>query len=346
MNWLTNKINQPDPDYYTKALSRQAQLTKPSGSLGLLEEIAIRLAAMQGTERPAVNRVWVSVFAADHGVAEESVSAFPQAVTAQMVKNFVKAGAAINVLSRFVNADFEVIDVGLIKAVDASTVISERVGNGTANFAKEAAMTEVQMHAALTVGKSAVKRALKQETQLFIAGEMGIANTTSASALAVALTGLSAEQLTGAGTGVTHESTKHKTKLIKNAISLHQPLLETPLKVLQYLGGFEISALVGAYIYAAQQGLPVLIDGFIASVAALLAVKINPEIQTWFFYAHCSQEKGHRLILKHLQARPLLDLNMRLGEGSGAVAAVPLLQMACKLHNEMATFEQAEITTK
>ena len=346
MNWLTNKINQPDTDYYTKALCRQAQLTKPPGSLGLLEEIAIRLAAMQGTERPAVNRVWVSVFAADHGVAEESVSAFPQAVTAQMVKNFVNSGAAINVLSRFVNADFEVIDVGLIKAVDTSTVISERVGKGTANFAKKAAMTEAQMHTALTVGKSAVKRALKQETQLFIAGEMGIANTTSASALAVALTGLSAEQLTGAGTGVTHESIKHKTKLIKNAISLHQPLLETPLKVLQYLGGFEISALVGAYIYAAQQGLPVLIDGFIASVAALLAVKINPEIKTWFFYAHCSQEKGHRLILKHLQARPLLDLNMRLGEGSGAVAAVPLLQMACKLHNEMATFEQAEITTQ
>lgn len=346
MNWLTNKIELPDAGYYKKALNKQAQLTKPLGSLGLLEDIAVRLAAMQGTEQPAVNRVWVSIFAADHGIAEESVSAFPQAVTAQMVQNFANAGAAVNVLSRFVNADFEVIDVGLIKAVNESAVISERVGNGTANFAKQAAMTEAQMQTALTVGKSAVKRALKQGTQLFIAGEMGIANTTSASALAVALTGLSAEQLTGAGTGLTDKAIKHKTKLIKNAISLHQPLLETPQKVLQYLGGFEISALVGAYIYAAQQGLPVLIDGFIASVAALLAVKIQPEIKAWFFYAHCSQEKGHQLILKHLQARPLLNLNMRLGEGSGAVAAVPLLQMACKLHNEMATFEQADITTQ
>ncbi|HHA19276.1 MAG TPA: nicotinate-nucleotide--dimethylbenzimidazole phosphoribosyltransferase, partial [Methylophaga sp.] len=181
MNSLTNKINQPDTDYYTKALCRQAQLTKPPGSLGLLEEIAIRLAAMQGTEQPAVNRVWVSVFAADHGVAEESVSAFPQAVTAQMVKNFVNSGAAINVLSRFVNADFEVIDVGLIKAVDASTVISERVGKGTANFAKEAAMTEAQMQTALSAGQSAVKRALTKQAQLFIGGEMGIANTSSAS---------------------------------------------------------------------------------------------------------------------------------------------------------------------
>ena len=346
MNWLTNNIQLSDTDYYKKALNRQAQLTKPLGSLGLLEDIAVRLAAMQQTERPGIDRVWVSVFAADHGIAEEAVSAFPQAVTAEMVKNFANAGAAVNVLSRFVNADFEVIDVGLIKAVDSTNVIAERAGNGTANFARQAAMTEKQMQTALTVGKSAVKRALKQGTQLFIGGEMGIANTTSASACAVALTGLSVDQLTGAGTGLSNEAIQHKAKVIKNAISLHQPLLETPLKVLQYLGGYEISALVGAYIYAAQQGLPVLIDGFIASVAALLAVKINPEVQAWFFYAHCSQEKGHQLILKQLQARPILDLNMRLGEGSGAVAAVPLLQMACRLHNEMATFEQAEITTQ
>jgi len=344
MNWLTNKIDLPDMDYYKKALVRQTQLTKPLGSLGFLEDIAVRLAAMQQTEQPSIDRVWVSVFAADHGIAEESVSAFPQAVTAEMVKNFANAGAAVNVLSRFVNADFEIIDVGLINAVDATGVITERVGNGTANFARQAAMTEAQMQTALTVGKSAVKRALKQGTQLFIAGEMGIANTTSASACAAALTDLSVEQLTGAGTGLNNEAIKHKAKVIENAISLHQPLLETPLKVLQCLGGFDIAALVGAYIYAAQQGLPVLIDGFIASVAALLAVKINPEIQSWFFYAHCSQEKGHQLILKQLKARPILNLNMRLGEGSGAVAAVPLLQMACKLHNEMATFEQAKIT--
>ena len=346
MDWLTNKIELPDKDYSKKALYRQTQLTKPPGSLGLLEDIAVRMAAMQQTEQPSVNRVWVSVFAADHGIAEESVSAFPQAVTAEMVKNFANAGAAVNVLSRFVNADFEIIDVGLIKAVDSTAIISERAGNGTANFARQAAMTEEQMQSALIAGKSAVKRALKQRAQLFIGGEMGIANTTSASACAVVLTGFSVDQLTGAGTGLSNESIKHKAKVIKNAISLHQPFLETPLKVLQYLGGFEISALVGAYIYSAQQGLPVLIDGFIACVAALLAVKINLETQSWFFYAHCSQEKGHQLILKQLQARPILNLNMRLGEGSGAVAAVPLLQMACKLHNEMATFEQAEITTQ
>lgn len=346
MDSLNNQVNPPDLAFYKKALNRQALLTKPLGSLGLLEDIAVRLAAMQKTEQPTIEKVWVSVFAADHGIAAESVSAFPQVVTAEMVKNFVRDGAAVNVLSRFVKAHFEVIDLGLVNTVDLDAVIVARAGNGTANFAKQVAMTEMQLQIALNAGKAAVSRALEQQMQLFIAGEMGIANTTSASAIACVLTGLSVKQLTGAGTGLNDEAIIHKAKVIQQALLLHQKFLETPLKVLQYLGGFEIAALVGAYIFAAQQGLPVLIDGFITSVAALLAVKINPDTQPWFFYAHRSQEKGHQLVLDQLQATPLLDLNMRLGEASGAVAAVPLLQMACKLHNEMATFEQAEITIK
>lgn len=346
MDWLYNEIVQPDVVYYNKALNRQNILTKPPGSLGLLEHIAVRLASMQQTEQPSIDRIWVSIFAADHGIAEESVSAFPQVVTTEMVKNFANDGAAVNVLSHYINAHFEVIDVGLVEAINAINVIVERAGNGTANFAKHAAMTEMQMHTAIETGKSAVKRSIKQQTQLFIGGEMGIANTSSASAIAVALTGASVETLTGAGTGLDPDSILHKARIIQKAIQLHQKFLETPLKVLQYLGGFEIAALVGCYIFAAQQQLPILIDGFIASVAALLAVKINPKTETWFFYAHRSQEKGHQFILEYLNATPLLDLNMRLGEGSGAVAAVPLLQMACKLHNEMATFKQAEITTK
>jgi nicotinate-nucleotide--dimethylbenzimidazole phosphoribosyltransferase len=345
MDWLIKKIELPDKIYFNHALSKQAILTKPPGSLGMLEDVAVRLAAMQRTEHPVIEHIWVSIFAADHGVAAESVSAFPQVVTAEMVKNFANKGAAVNVLARFVEADFEVIDVGLLKDTGIQGVVVERAGNGTENFAKQVAMTEIQMQAALTTGKSAVQRAVKQGAQLFIGGEMGIANTTSASALAAALTGLPVEQLTGAGTGIESEAIVHKTKIIQAAILEHQNFLTTPLKVLQYLGGFEIAALVGAYIFAAQEGLPILIDGFIASVAALLAVKINLDTQAWFFYAHRSQEKGHQLILEHLKARPLLDLNMRLGEGSGALAAVPLLQMACKLHNEMATFEQAEVTT-
>jgi len=344
VDWLSNKISAPDEFFQQQAFQRQAQLTKPPGSLGLLEEIAVRLAALQKTSDPMIERVWVSVFAADHGVAKEAVSAFPQAVTAEMVRNFANGGAAVNVLSHYVAANFEVIDVGLLKAIKHHKVIVERAGNGTANLVTQAAMTEAQLQAALSTGKHAINRAIKQHSQLFIGGEMGIANTTSATAIAVALTGLTATQLTGAGTGLQANKIEYKARIIEKAIDLHKSFLISPLKVLQYLGGFEIAALLGAYLSAAQQHLPVLIDGFIASVAALLAIKINPAAQAWFFYAHCSDEKGHQQILEQLQARPLLDLELRLGEASGAVIAVPLLQMACKIHNEMATFEQAKIT--
>ena len=345
IDWLNHKVESPDEFFYKKALYKQTQLTKPPGSLGLLENIAVRLSSMQKTEHPSIERIWVSIFAADHGIAEESVSAFPQVGTTEMVKNFANKGAAVNVLSCFVKAEFEVIDVGLTTPIEQQGVISDRAGNGTENFAKQAAMTEAQMDVALAAGKSAVTRAIKHNTQLFIGGEMGIANTTSASAIAIALTGLSADQLTGAGTGLNAKDILHKSQVIQNAVTLHQQNLKTPLNALQYLGGFEIAALVGAYIFAAQQKLAILVDGFISSVAALLAVKINPQVKPWFFYAHQSQEKGHQFVLDHLNARPLLNLDMRLGEGSGAVTAVPLLQMACKLHNEMATFEQANITT-
>ncbi len=344
MDWLTDKVACSDKVFYLQAQKKQATLTKPPGSLGVLEEIAIRLAALQKSQRPVLDRVWVSVFAADHGVAAESVSAFPQSVTAAMVQNFANGGAAVNVLSHYVSASFEVIDVGLLNTVDDDKVIIDRAGKGTENFVQKPSMTQTQLQSALLTGKNAVIRALEQGTQLFIGGEMGIANTTSASAMAVALTGLTAKQLAGAGTGLNENEIKHKIKIIEKAINLHKKFLVSPLKVLQYLGGFEIAALLGAYIFAAQKSLPVLVDGFIASVAALLAIKINPEVEPWFFYAHCSHEKGHKLVLKQLQARPLLDLELRLGEGSGAVAAVPLLQMACKIHNEMATFSQAEIT--
>ncbi len=345
MDWLKQAIRQPDQHFYQRALQKQAQLTKPPGSLGQLEQIAARLAAMQNSEQPCVQRVWVSVFAADHGVAEESVSAFPQSVTTEMVRNFASGGAAVNVLSRFVQADFEVVDVGLLKPLAIPGVVERRAGKGTANIMRQPAMTENQMSVALQAGKDAVDRAMQTDVQLFIGGEMGIANTCSATAIAVAQTGLTVEQLTGAGTGLNEQGVAHKLQVIKHVLGLHQQCINSPLKALQYFGGFEIAALLGAYLAAAQNGLTILVDGFISSVAALLAVNINPAIREWLFYAHCSHEKGHRLLLEYLQVRALLDLNMRLGEASGALAAVPLLQMACKLHNEMATFESAGVST-
>ena len=281
----------------------------------------------------------------DHGVAEEGVSAFPQAVTAEMVKNFAAGGAAVNVLARHANAYFEVIDVGLLQPVNLPDVIDQRAGAGTENFVNKPAMAPDQLRIALAAGEAAVQRAFNKQADAFIGGEMGIANTTSASAIAAALLNVSAGDITGAGTGLSAEQIAYKAALIDQALQLHRSALTTPVAILQCLGGFEIVALTGAYICAARHRLPVLVDGFISSVAALAAVRINQDCQNWFFYGHRSEEKGHKIVLEALGAEPILDLRMRLGEASGAVLALSILQMACRLHNEMATFNQANITT-
>lgn len=346
MDWLFNHVIAPNEEFAQRAIQKQTQLTKPQGALGILEELAIRLAAMQNSERPEINQIWISVFAADHGIAVENVSAFPQAVSVEMVKNFAAGGAAINVLSRFIEADFEVVDVGLLQTLNLNSVVVDKSAKGTANFLQKSAMTTEQLNHALNAGKNAVNRALTANAKLFIGGEMGIANTSSATAIACALLKFPPQDLTGAGTGLDNKAIIHKAKIIEQALITHHESLNTPLSILQILGGFEIAALTGAYIFSAQKQLPVLVDGFIATVAALVAITINPQIAQWLIYAHQSDEKGHQKILQALKCKPLLKLSMRLGEASGAAVAVPLLQMACKLHNEMATFEQAHITTE
>jgi len=344
MNWLTQPIPSPDQRYLLAAVSRQAQLTKPAESLGELENIAIRLAAMQATDQPNIDKVWISIFASDHGVANSSVSAFPQAVTAEMVKNFINGGAAINVLARQNHAHLEVIDVGVASSLVELGVIHQKVALGTANISTQPAMTEQQLTQALQAGKESISRALAGQSQLFIGGEMGIANTSSATAIACSLLNLTAEQLTGAGTGLDKQGIRHKANIIQTALDLHKNASPMSLSVLQNLGGFEIAALTGAYIAAAQQQLPILVDGFICSVAALVAVRINPDIAQWLIFAHCSHEQGHQKILEALDAKPLLNLNMRLGEASGAALAIPLLRSACALHTQMATFDQAQVS--
>ncbi len=345
MDTLCLPIAAPDAAFEQRALARQAQLTKPPGSLGLLERLAVRLAAMQRRDAPDLQNIHISIFAADHGIAAEGVSAFPQAVTAEMVKNFVSGGAAVNVLARHVHASFEVVDVGLCQGVEMPGVINQRAGAGTENFKRHPAMTDEQLNLALAAGEAAARRAIDNGAELFIGGEMGIANTTSASALAAALLKVPVSDITGAGTGLDAEQIALKVAVIEAALHLHQAALTSPLAILRHVGGFEIAALVGAYLGAAERSLPVLVDGFISSVAALLAARINPGCHDWFFYGHRSQEKGHKIVLEALAAEPILDLGMRLGEASGAVLAVPVLQMACRLHNEMATFSQANITT-
>ncbi|TXK96902.1 nicotinate-nucleotide--dimethylbenzimidazole phosphoribosyltransferase [Methylococcaceae bacterium HT1] len=346
MDWLKYPIPSPSQSSQLSAVNRQQQLTKPAGSLGNLEQLAIQLAAMQATDTPCVDKVWISIFAADHGIADAGVSAFPQTVTAEMVKNFVQGGAAISVLAKQHQAHLEIIDVGVASSLAGLNVIHQKIALGTANFLTQSAMTDKQLLQALQAGRDAVTRALANHSQLFIAGEMGIANTSSATVIACALLNLNAEQLTGAGTGLDNVGIEHKAKILQQALDKHKEISSAPLTILKALGGFEIAALTGAYLYAAQQQLPVLVDGFICSVAALIATYINPDIKLWLIYAHQSQEQGHRIILEALDAKPLLDFNMRLGEASGAAVAIPLLRSACALHNQMATFSEAEVSQK
>lgn len=336
--------------FSTKALkdatARQLQLTKPPGSLGRLEELAIKFSAIQNTQKPKVNNVHISIFAADHGIANENVSAFPQVVTTEMIKNFAFGGAAISVLAKELGAKLEVIDLGtVVEAKNLDGVISSRIAAGTESFAKQAAMTESQFEQAYAGGAAAITRALESNADVFIGGDMGIANTTSATALGCAYLNKSAQELAGPGTGLDEKGILHKANVIELALKKHQADTLSDLQKLQFFGGFEIVALTGAYITAAQHGLPVIIDGFIATAAALAAVKIKPECDNWFIYAHQSHEPGHKLMLQSLKAKPLVNLNMRLGEASGAAIVIPLIRQACALHANMATFSEAGVST-
>lgn len=345
MDWLHVPAAAPNAMARRAAEARQRILTKPPGALGRLEALAIRLAALQGTAQPRVERVHIAVFVGDHGVAAEGVSAFPQAVTGEMLRNFARGGAAICVLARELGATLEVISLGTVNdpgPLDGVTAYP--LGPGTANFTIEAAMSEHQLACALHAGRHAVERAKRAGTQLFIGGEMGIANTTAAAALACALLDENPERLAGPGTGLDADGVAHKAKVIQRALDLHRNHLDSTLEVLRRLGGFEIAALAGAYIACAQIGLPALVDGFIAGSAALAAARLRPGTGDWLLFSHASAEPGHRKLLAALGAQPLLDLGLRLGEGSGAATAVPLLRLACALHNEMATFAEAGVS--
>ena len=346
MNRLNTPIAEISEQTLQDAKERQLQLTKPPGSLGKLEELAIHFSAVQKTQQPKVDNVHISIFAADHGIANENVSAFPQVVTTEMIKNFSRGGAAISVLAKELDAKLEVVDLGtVVDAGELDGVISSRIAAGTANFANQAAMTEDQLEQAMDAGAAAVARAINSAAHVFIGGDMGIANTTSATAMACAYLDKVPVDLAGPGTGLDAQGVSHKAKVIEQALSAHEAGLLNGTEILQYFGGFEIAALTGAYIAAAQQGLPVVIDGFIATAAALAALKIKPGCDAWFIYAHQSHEPGHRLILEALNAEPLVNLNMRLGEGSGAAVVIPLLRQACALHANMATFAEAGVST-
>jgi nicotinate-nucleotide--dimethylbenzimidazole phosphoribosyltransferase len=347
-SWTTPP-RQPETRFFDQATQRQNELTKPPGSLGRLETVAIQLAGLQGTDTPALERIQISIFAGDHGICEEGVSAFPQAVTGQMIANFANGGAAISVLARSLGAELEVINLGTVAdaPLDLPGVIDARIAPCTRNFVEADAMTSDQLCAALTHGDAAAQRAADADCQLFIGGEMGIGNTASATALACALMTKNPMKLTGPGTGLTVAGVRHKAEVIIRALQRHDNDDDghDAMALLKAFGGFEIAALAGAIAGCAARAIPVLIDGYIVSVAALIAVSHQPGIRPWLLFAHCSAEPGHQAILSALNAEPLLNLGMRLGEGSGAAAAVPLLRVACELHNQMASFADAGVST-
>lgn len=343
-DWLATPCRVPDDDVAAAATRRQARLTKPAGSLGRMEDLAVQLAGLQGRERPTAGRVWIAVFAADHGVAVEGISAYPQAVTGEMLRNFASGGAAIAVLARELDATLDVVNLGTVNDPgDVPGVLRRVIAPSTANIVTHDAMTAEQLDAALAEGGASVRRSLAAGTDIFIGGDMGIGNTTSASALACALLGAAPDMLAGAGTGLDAVGIARKTDVIARALHRHSDA-DTPLEWLRRLGGFEIAALTGAFVAAAQHGVPVLVDGHIASVAALAAVALRPDVRPWLLFAHRSHERGHARVLAALDAEPLLDLSLRLGEASGAAIAVPLLRLACALHGSMATFAEAGVS--
>ena len=345
LDWLSEPVHSTDAQARDAALTRQSQLTKPPGSLCRLEEVAVQLSAMQGTLTPSASNVNIVVFAADHGIAAEGTSAFPQAVTGEMVKNFASGGAAISVMARHLNAKLEVVNLGCINDPGSLPgVINCQLGAGTANATHAPALTDQQLTDALNAGRKAVKRSQLKQCEIFIGGDMGIGNTASATAVICALLDQPAELLTGPGTGLDTAGVTRKAQTVQAALDLHRPHINNPMEALRRLGGFEIAALTGAFIRCAQLGLPVLVDGYIAGCAALVATKQLPQVRDWLLFGHHSAEPGHTSVLEALKATPLLNLGLRLGEGSGAAAAVPLMRLACSLHNEMATFAEAGVS--
>lgn len=321
--------------------------TKPQGSLGLLESVAFKVGLLQQTLTPSFEHPSVVIFAADHGVAEEGVSLFPQVVTEQMVLNFLQGGAAINCFSKQHHIDLKIVNAGVkanFDSVQADNFINQPIALGTQNFVQHPAMTEQQCKSALTKGADIVIHQHQAGCNVIGFGEMGIANTTSAAAIMSALLTLTGLECAGKGTGITDETVLLKAKVVDQAIKLHQLTDADPLTILQKVGGFEIAMMVGAMLKAAELSMLVLVDGFIASSAALVASEINDNFLQYTQFCHQSDEQAHQLLLANMQATPLLNLGMRLGEGSGVAVAYPLLESALAFLNEMASFNDAGVS--
>lgn len=326
------------------AEERQSRLTKPSGALGRLESLSIQLAGMMGQPRPRLAHKVIAVMAGDHGVTAEGVSAYPQSVTGQMVLNFLEEGAAINVLARQIRARVVVADLGVAAPLPTHPgLYNVKVALGTANMAQGPAMSREQAMQAIEAGAALVRSEIEKGLDILGTGEMGIGNTTAAAAVAAALTGKDPVEIVGRGTGLNHAGLLHKIDVVRQALRVNRPNADDALDILSKVGGFEIGGLAGAILAAAANRRPVMLDGFIATSAAMLAVQIVPEVRSYLLAAHRSAEPGHDVMLKWLGLEPLLSLDMRLGEGTGAALGIQVAEAACRLLDEMATFGEAGV---
>jgi nicotinate-nucleotide--dimethylbenzimidazole phosphoribosyltransferase len=336
---------QPIDDGTSQAVQRKLDFkTKPRRSLGRLEDLACQYAAIRRELAPAMPNKAIIVMGADHGVAEEGVSAYPQEVTAQMLLNFARGGAAINVLARHAGASVVVVDMGVKEPVSAAEIQAVRIAGGTTNFTKGAAMSSEEAQRALLAGIEIAEAQVRSGVTLIGIGDMGIGNTTASSAITAVLTGASPEEVTGLGTGIDAAARSRKVDAITRGIACNRPDAKQPLDVLAKLGGFEIAGLAGVVLGAAAQRAALVVDGFIAGVAALVAVRLAPHAAGYLIASHRSVEVGHRLVLEQLGRKPLLDLDLRLGEGTGAALAMNLVDAALRILHEMATFEAAGVT--
>ena len=341
----TVKNIQPlNPKFFSLAQQRLDSLTKPPGSLGRLEALAAHYVAITEELTPSCPKSVIFTVAADHGVVVEGVTAYPSSVTAQMVENFLKGGAAINVLGRYVGAEVRVVDLGVaLDLGQPSGLIVRKVGLGTKNFATGPAMSRAEALQSIEAGIDLVTQAYAQGFRLAATGEMGIGNTTSSAAITAVMSGQPVSEVTGRGAGIDEAGLVRKIRIIEQALEINQPQVGDPLDVLAKVGGFEIGGLVGVILGGAACRMPVVLDGFIAGAAALLAVALAPACREYLIPSHLSSEQGHRLALRHLNLQPYLDLELRLGEGTGACLAIGLLQASLRLMTEMATFESAGI---
>lgn len=346
------QISKPESKLKLALQQKIDQKTKPLGALGRLEEIAFQIGLVQNTLTPKLNKPTILVFAGDHGIAETGVSPYPQAVTAQMVLNFLNGGAGINVFAKQHNMQLRIVDAGVNHSFEPHPdLINAKIAidngqSGTRNFLQEPAMTATQCEQALTVGAELAKKEIDAGCNVLSFGEMGIANTSSASCLMSVLCGLPIEQCVGRGTGLDKAGLTKKTEILRQAIQHHSLSSKDVMEALTIFGGFEIAMMAGAMLGAAEHKVLLLIDGFIATAALLVAAKLQPNILHYCAFAHCSGEAGHRKLLDYLDAKPLLDLGMRLGEGTGAALAYPLIQAAVNFLNDMASFESANVSPK